>query len=99
METKPTSVEELFYKLKDYGDTRLDLLKLKGINKLSGFLSDADSFCNLDCSSVFGTYLPIGWPGAIDRPLARQCILGFFHHGCYLCYHRACSLLPEEISY
>ncbi|MDQ2718914.1 MAG: phage holin family protein [Bacteroidota bacterium] len=39
MENKPTSVEELFYKLKDYGDTRLDLLKLKGINKVSSFLS------------------------------------------------------------
>lgn len=39
METKPTSVEELFYKLKDYADTRLDLFKLKSINKVSGFLS------------------------------------------------------------
>lgn len=39
METKPTNVEELFYKLKDYGDTRLDLFKLKSINKISGFLS------------------------------------------------------------
>jgi len=39
MESKLTSVEELFYKLKDYGDTRLDLFKLKAINKVSGFLS------------------------------------------------------------
>jgi hypothetical protein len=39
MENKPTNVEELFYKLKDYGDTRLDLFKLKSINKVSGFLS------------------------------------------------------------
>lgn len=39
METKPTNVEELFYKLKDYGDTRLDLFKLKSISKISGFLS------------------------------------------------------------
>lgn len=39
MENKPNSIEELFYKLKDYGDTRLDLLKLKSINKASGFLS------------------------------------------------------------
>jgi hypothetical protein len=38
-ESKLTNVEELFYKLKDYGDTRLDLFKLKGINKVSGFLS------------------------------------------------------------
>ena len=40
MENKPTSVEELFYKLKDYGETSLDLLKLKAINKVSGFLSN-----------------------------------------------------------
>ncbi|MEO5649772.1 MAG: phage holin family protein [Ginsengibacter sp.] len=39
MENKTTNVEELFYKLKDYGDTRLDLFKLKSINKVSGFLS------------------------------------------------------------
>ena len=39
MENKPTSIEELFYKLRDYGDTRLDLFKLKSINKVSGILS------------------------------------------------------------
>ena len=39
MENKPTSVEELFYKLKDYGDIRLNLFKLKSINKVSTFLS------------------------------------------------------------
>ncbi len=39
MESKPTNIEELFFKLKDYGDTRLDLFKLKAINKVSGFLS------------------------------------------------------------
>jgi len=39
MENKPTSVEELFYKLKDYGETRIDLFKLKAINKISSFLS------------------------------------------------------------
>ncbi len=39
MENKLTSVEELYYKLKDYGDIRLDLFKLKSINKASGFLS------------------------------------------------------------
>jgi len=38
MENKTTIVEELFYKLKDYGETRLDLFKLKSINKVSGFL-------------------------------------------------------------
>lgn len=39
MENKTTSVEDLFYKLKEYGDTRLDLFKLKSINKASGFFS------------------------------------------------------------
>lgn len=39
MENKPTSVEELFIKLKEYGDTRLDLFRLKAINKVSNFLS------------------------------------------------------------
>ena len=39
MENKPTNVEELFYKLKEYGDIRLDLLRLKSINKISGILS------------------------------------------------------------
>lgn len=39
MENKTTSVEELFYKLKEYGDTRLDLFKLKTINRASGLFS------------------------------------------------------------
>ena len=39
MENKTTSIEELFYKLREYGDTRLDLFKLKSINKASGFFS------------------------------------------------------------
>ena len=39
MENGPTAVEELFYKLKDYGETTVDLYKLKAINKVSGFTS------------------------------------------------------------
>ncbi|MGN6530695.1 MAG: phage holin family protein [Ginsengibacter sp.] len=39
MENNPTSIEELFGKLKDYVETTIDLLKLKGINKVSGLLS------------------------------------------------------------
>lgn len=39
MENETTNVEDLFNKLKDYGDTRVDLFKLKAINKISGFLS------------------------------------------------------------
>jgi hypothetical protein len=40
MENDPTAVEELFYKLKDYGETTADLLKLKAISKVSGFTSN-----------------------------------------------------------
>ena len=39
MENKPTNIEELFQKIRDYADVRLDLLKLKSINKVSGFMS------------------------------------------------------------
>ena len=39
MENKPTNLEELFEKLKDYADVRLNLFKLKSINKVSGFMS------------------------------------------------------------
>lgn len=39
MDNKTTNVEELFSKLKDYGDTRVDLFKLKSISKISGILS------------------------------------------------------------
>jgi hypothetical protein len=39
MENNPTSVEELFSKLKDYVETTIDLFKLKGISKVSGLAS------------------------------------------------------------
>jgi hypothetical protein len=39
MENKTTSLEDLFEKLKEYGDTRVKLFKLKSINKISGFFS------------------------------------------------------------
>ncbi len=39
IEEKPTGLEELFTKLRDYADTRFDLLKLKAIDKVSGFTS------------------------------------------------------------
>lgn len=39
MENKPTNLEELFEKLRDYADTRIDLFKLKSINKVSGVMS------------------------------------------------------------
>jgi hypothetical protein len=39
MESNPTNVEELFQKVKDYADVRIDLFKLKTINKVSGSVS------------------------------------------------------------
>lgn len=39
METENTTVEELFYKTKDYVNTRIDLFKLKAINKGSSVFS------------------------------------------------------------
>ncbi|MEO7961608.1 MAG: hypothetical protein ABIR19_08670 [Ginsengibacter sp.] len=39
MEDKPTAVEELFDSLKEYGEARVQLLKLIAINKVSGFAS------------------------------------------------------------
>jgi len=39
MENKQSTVEELYYKLKEYADLRLDLFKLKGIKKASDFFS------------------------------------------------------------
>lgn len=39
MDNKTTNVEELFQKLKEYGDTRLDLFKLKAISKVSGIIA------------------------------------------------------------
>jgi hypothetical protein len=39
MESKPSNIEELFDKLKDYIDATVDLFKLKSIKKVSGFLS------------------------------------------------------------
>ena len=38
-EEKLTGLEELFHKLKDYAETRINLYKLIAINKASGFFS------------------------------------------------------------
>lgn len=73
MEDKPTNVEELFQKLKDYADTRLDLFKLKSINRISGLMSSAFTlvvlmlllFVVIFCITI-GLALVIGkWVGAV----------------------------------
>ncbi len=47
MENKSTNVEELFQKLTDYAETRIDLFKLKTIDKVSGYMSSAITICLL----------------------------------------------------
>jgi len=39
MENNPNNVEDLFEKFKDYADVRINLFKLKSIQKISGFTS------------------------------------------------------------
>ncbi len=39
MENQPSNVEELFNKLKDYADVRINLFKLKSIQKVSGLMA------------------------------------------------------------
>ena len=72
VDDKATSIEELFTKLKDYAETRLNLYKLMAINKVSGFFSTFVSmlilllilFTFILCISI-GAALLIGqWLGA-----------------------------------
>ncbi len=71
MDSKPTNLEELFQKLKDYADVRLDLFKLKSINKISGFMSTVITivilialFCAVVLCITIGLALLIGaWLG------------------------------------
>ena len=79
MENQPISnVEELFYKLKDYGDTRLDLFKLKSINKISGIVSDIIVLVILILlSSLVVVCITIGLAFAIGAWLGHT-YLGFF---------------------
>ena len=55
MEGKPTNVEELFQKIKEYADVRLNLFKLKSINKFAGFMSLSITFIILIV--IFSTIL------------------------------------------
>src|SRR5688572_1776586 len=44
MENKTSSIESLIERLRNYGETRLELIKLKAINKSSGFVSALVSY-------------------------------------------------------
>lgn len=55
MESKPTNVEELYQKLREYAEVRLNLFKLKGINKASGLMSSVITM--IVVFILFGTVL------------------------------------------
>ena len=73
MEGKPTNVEELFQKIREYADVRLNLFKLKSINKFAGFMSLSITliiliviFSNILLCITIGAALLIGeWVGKI----------------------------------
>lgn len=72
IDEKPTGIEELFNKLKDYGETRLNLYKLIAINKVSGFFSTFVSmlilllilFTFILCITIGAALLIGNWLGA-----------------------------------
>lgn len=104
MENKPTNVEELLQKLKDYADVRMDLFKLKGINKVSGFMSSAITMFVI--AIIFTTVflcITIGlalWIGS----LLEHVYLGFFIMGAlYLIiglvlYSNRSKLIKDKVS-
>jgi Putative Actinobacterial Holin-X, holin superfamily III len=81
MENKTTNVEDLFQKLKTYAEVRIDLFKLKSINKVSGFMSSAITMVII--SIIFGTVflcLTIGLALWIGDALGKN-YWGFFIMG------------------
>ena len=84
MENKPTNLEELFEKLRDYADTRIDLFKLKSIHKISGFMSSVIAslvlvilLCTVLLCITIGLALLIGaW---IGKTYAGFFIVGAFY--------------------
>ena len=81
MESNHNNVEELFEKLKDYADVRIDLFKLKSINKVSGFTSSVMTsliLLILLCGVLICITIGLGlWIGAlIGKTYAGFFILG-----------------------
>jgi|SRR6185312_9353170 len=85
MDNKPTNLEELFQKLKDYADVKLDLFKLKSIYKVSGFMSTVITIVIL--IALFGAVilcLTIGLALLIGAWLGNACYGFFIVGGIYL---------------
>lgn len=79
METSNTTVEDLFYKVKDYVNTRFDLLKLKAINKVSSILSKTITFIVILVLSVFILMLL-----SIGLALYLGYVLGHSYYGFFI---------------
>jgi hypothetical protein len=85
MENKPTNLEELFVKLKEYADTRIDLFKLKSIHKISGFMSSViASLVLVVLLSVVLLCITIGAALLIGAWIGET-YLGFFIVGAIYC--------------
>ena len=83
MENKPTNLEELFEKFREYADTRINLFKLKGVQKISGFMSSLIAsvvlvilLCTVLLCITIGLALLIG-------ELLGHTYLGFFIVGAF----------------
>lgn len=79
METSNTTVEDLFYKVKDYVNTRFDLLKLKAINKVSSTLSKTITFIVILVLSIFVLMLL-----SIGLALYLGYVLGHNYYGFFI---------------
>lgn len=104
MDSKPTNLEELFQKLKDYADVRLDLFKLKSVNKISGFMSTIISIVTL--IALFGAVIlciTIGVALLIGSWLGHSYYGFFIVGGIYLItglviYSRRDKLIKTKVS-
>jgi hypothetical protein len=78
MESEATKVEEMFVKIREYIEVRIELLRLKSVNKTAGFMSSAITLVILII--IFsGTFIciTIGASFLIGDWLGRTCY-GFF---------------------
>ncbi|MEO6637467.1 MAG: hypothetical protein ABIN25_04280 [Ginsengibacter sp.] len=104
VEDNPTGLEELFSKLKDYAETKVDLVKLIAINKVSGFMSTVISMIIL-LMILFTTILCI----TIGLAIWIGYLLGAVYYGFFIIaalyliiglvlYSRRGSILKNPVS-
>ena len=79
MEPSNTTVEDLFHKVKDYVNTRFDLLKLRAINKVSSTLSKTITCIVMLVLSVFVFMLL-----SIGLALYLGVVLGHSYYGFFI---------------